>query len=155
MEPGEYGEVVISNLVNRAMVLLNYRLGDLVVLSKRSCECGRTFPWLESFQGKAYEIIELPGGQVADPSLLWSIFKKRKEVQGYQVVQRGPWSFTAKVLPAEGTNMKTLEKAVRRELQSIFGDKAQVDILFVKGFPITAGRKFRSVVSMKNIKDRE
>ncbi|GAJ05441.1 unnamed protein product, partial [marine sediment metagenome] len=150
-----YGEVVISNLVNRAMVLLNYRLGDLAVLSKRSCECGRTFPRLESFQGKTYEIIELPDGQVVDPGLLWSVFKKRKEVQGYQVVQRGPWSFAAKVLPAEGINMKTLEKELRRELQSIFGDKAQVDILFVKDFPVTAGRKFRPVVPLKNIKHQE
>jgi len=155
VEPGECGEVVISNLVNRAMVLLNYRLGDLAVLSKRSCECGRTFPWLESFQGKTYEIIELPDGQVVDPGLLWSVFKKRREVQGYQVVQRGPWSFAAKVLPTEGINMKTLEKELRRELQSIFGDKAQVDILFVKDFPVTAGRKFRPVVPLKNIKDQE
>ena len=155
MEPGEYGEVVVSNLVNRAMVLLNYRLGDLAVLGKHSCECGHTLPWLESLEGKTYEFIELPDGQIVDPGLLWSIFKKRKEVQGYQVVQRGPWSFAAKVLPAEGTNMKTLEKELRRELQSIFQDKAQVDILFVKGFPITAGRKFRPVVSMKNIMNQE
>jgi len=155
VEPGECGEVVISNLVNRAMVLLNYRLGDLAVLSKRSCECGRTFPWLESLQGRTHEIIELPDGQVVDPGLLWSVFKKRKEVQGYQVVQRGPWSFAAKVLPTEGINMKTLEKELRRELQSIFRDKAQVDILFVKDFPVTAGRKFRPVVPLKNIKHQE
>lgn len=155
VEPGECGEVVISNLVNRAMVLLNYRLGDLAVLSKRSCECGRTFPWLESLQGKTYEIIELPDGQVVDPGLLWSVFKKRREVQGCQVVQRGPWSFAARVIPTEGINMRTLEKELRRELQSIFRDKAQVDILFVKAFAITAGRKFRPVVPLKNIKHQE
>lgn len=155
VKPGECGEVVISNLVNRAMVLLNYRLGDLAVLSKRSCECGRTFPWLECLQGKTYEIIELPDGQVVDPGLLWSVFKKRKEVQGYQVVQQGPWSFAAKILPTEGINMKTLDKELRRELQSIFGDKAQVDILFVKDFPVTAGRKFRPVVPLKKIKHQE
>ncbi len=155
MEPGEYGEVVISNLVNRAMVLLNYRLGDLAVFSKRSCECGRTFPWLESFQGKTYELIELPDGQVVDPGLLWSIFKKRKEVQGYQVVQRGLRSFVAKILPTKGTNVKILEKGLRRELQSIYGDTAQVDILFVKAFPTTAGRKFRPGVPLKKVEGQE
>ena len=77
LEPGECEEAVISNLVNRVMVLPNYRLGDLAVLSKRSCECGRTFPWLESLQGKTHEIIELPDGQIVDPGLLWSVFKKR------------------------------------------------------------------------------
>lgn len=43
----ECGEVVISNLVNGATVLLNYRLGDLAILDERSCGCGRTFPLLQ------------------------------------------------------------------------------------------------------------
>jgi phenylacetate-CoA ligase len=39
--PGERGEVVISNLVNRATVLLNYRIGDLATMAgwKRSSTC--------------------------------------------------------------------------------------------------------------------
>ena len=110
-----------------------------------------SLPWLESLQGKTYELIELPDGQVVDPGLLWSIFKKRKEVQGYQVVQRGPGSFVAKVLPTRCANMEILKKGLRKDLQSIFGDKAQVDILFVKAFPGTAGRKFRTVVPLKKV----
>lgn len=47
VERGECGKVVISNLVNRATVLLNYRLGDLAILDERSCGCGRTFPLLQ------------------------------------------------------------------------------------------------------------
>src|SRR5579871_205247 len=35
--PGDTGEIVISNLANRATVLLNYRLGDLVTLGRGSC----------------------------------------------------------------------------------------------------------------------
>src|SRR4029453_5918980 len=36
---GESGDVVVSNLVNRATVLLNYRLGDLSRLLAESCPC--------------------------------------------------------------------------------------------------------------------
>jgi phenylacetate-CoA ligase len=38
----EQGEVIISNLVNRATVLLNYRLGDFASRTSRTCACGRT-----------------------------------------------------------------------------------------------------------------
>jgi phenylacetate-coenzyme A ligase PaaK-like adenylate-forming protein len=50
---GERGEVVISNLVNRATVLLNYRLGDFARLSPDSCDCGRTAWGLSGILGGA------------------------------------------------------------------------------------------------------
>lgn len=46
--PGSKGEVVISNLVNRASVPLNYKLGDVVTLSAAQCACGRTLPTIET-----------------------------------------------------------------------------------------------------------
>src|SRR5215211_2431051 len=45
--PGEHGEVVVSSLRNRALVLLNYRLGDWGVLTSEPCACGRSLPVLE------------------------------------------------------------------------------------------------------------
>ena len=44
--PGEEGEVVLSNLVNRGTVLLNYPIADIGVLSPVPCRCGRTFKLL-------------------------------------------------------------------------------------------------------------
>jgi len=153
--PGECGEVVISNLINRAMVLLNYRLGDLAILNKRPCDCGRTFPLLQSLEGRKEDIIELPDGNIVHPRLVWNVFKKRRDVQRYQVVQRGPWSFAVKVLPVEGINMKTLEEELRREFDSLFGVQAQVDIVFVNAFPPTGPAKFRAVVSWGIEEDRK
>src|SRR4030067_870432 len=43
---GQTGEVIISNLVNRATVLLNYRLHDVAALSDELCPCGRTLALL-------------------------------------------------------------------------------------------------------------
>ena len=148
--PGQRGEAVISNLVNRATVLLNYRLGDLAILDEHPCECGRTFPLLQSLEGRKEEIIKLPDGNIVHPRLVWSVFKKRRDVERYQVVQRGPWSFAVKVLPTVGINVKRLEEDLRKEFQSFFGNKAQVDILFVKSFPVARRGKFRDVVAWKN-----
>lgn len=155
VRPGERGEIVISNLLNRATVLLNYRLGDLAILDERPCECGRTFPLLQSLEGRREDIIELPDGNTVHPRLVWSVFKKRPEVQRYQVVQQGPWSFAVKVLPVEGINMKTLEEGLKREFESLFGVQAQIDIVFVNAFPPTGLAKFRAVVSRKTEEDRK
>lgn len=44
LAPGDPGEIVVSNLVNRGTVLLNYRLGDEVSAVPEACRCGRTLP---------------------------------------------------------------------------------------------------------------
>lgn len=46
LPPGVPGEIVISNLTNRAPVLLNYRQGDTVTLGGEPCPCGRSLPTL-------------------------------------------------------------------------------------------------------------
>lgn len=49
--PGERGEVIVSNLMNRATVLLNYRLRDVAQWMGSPCGCGRTLPLLSFPRG--------------------------------------------------------------------------------------------------------
>jgi phenylacetate-CoA ligase len=50
---GEKGQVVISNLINRGTVLLNYCLGDLASLPLDRCPCGHALPLLSNLEGRA------------------------------------------------------------------------------------------------------
>ncbi len=62
------GEVVISNLVNRGMVLINYHLGDLASLSDSvGCKSGRTLSPLSSLDGRVEDIVFLPDGKFIHP----------------------------------------------------------------------------------------
>lgn len=56
LPPGETGEIVVSNLTNRATVLLSYRIGDLGALSAEPCPCGRTLPVLQQLAGRAFRV---------------------------------------------------------------------------------------------------
>jgi len=67
LPPGESGEVIVSNLVNRGMVLLNYRLGDIVTLLRERCTCGRSLPLLSFPQGRSDDLIEFESGGVGHP----------------------------------------------------------------------------------------
>jgi phenylacetate-CoA ligase len=71
---GESGEVVVSNLVNRATVLLNYRLGDLAALAPDPCPCGRALPRLAGLHGRRDEWIDLPSGRTVHPMTVRRIF---------------------------------------------------------------------------------
>jgi phenylacetate-CoA ligase len=84
---GQTGEVIISNLVNRATVLLNYRLHDVAALSDELCACGRTLPLLSDLEGRLEEILPLAEGRFLGPRAIWRIFKTEPDVLQYQLVQ--------------------------------------------------------------------
>ena len=89
--PGEVGEVVVSNLYNRAMVLLNYRVGDLGALSTIPCPCGRSLPLLAGFEGRCTEVLQLPDGRKI-PYVMFEVLLKNElhdSIQA-QMVQSTP-----------------------------------------------------------------
>jgi phenylacetate-coenzyme A ligase PaaK-like adenylate-forming protein len=61
--PGESGSVIVSNLVNRATVLFNYRIGDRAALLHGSCLCGRTLPRMTRPLGREGEWLALVNGK--------------------------------------------------------------------------------------------
>lgn len=54
---GETGRVHLTDLNNRAMPLIRYRVGDSAVVGK-ACECGRCFPVLDRIWGREDDFVE-------------------------------------------------------------------------------------------------
>jgi phenylacetate-CoA ligase len=54
---GEMGEVVLTGLVNRAMPLIRYRVGDTARFAAESCPCGRHMPVIEEIGGRLDDFI--------------------------------------------------------------------------------------------------
>ncbi|MBE0616620.1 MAG: phenylacetate--CoA ligase family protein [Proteobacteria bacterium] len=150
---GEPGEVVISNLLNRATVLLNYRLGDIAALDRDPCPCGRTVPRLRSLEGRADELLTLPDGDALDPSRIKGLFLRRRDVELYQVVQRGPRSFHVRVQPVPGALTADLEASLQAELLQLLGVGTAVRIEFVEEIPTDGQTKFRAIVPWKGETD--
>jgi phenylacetate-CoA ligase len=95
------GEIVLSNLVNRGTVLLNYRIGDLAELSPEACPCGRTSPLLSTLQGRVNQVVRLPDGEILHPLLVAGVVKSFSGVARYQLVQHEPDRFELKVVPTD------------------------------------------------------
>ncbi len=104
LAPGQMGEMVVSNLVNRAQVLLNYRLGDLACWKTEPCGCGRSLPLLEHPPGRRDDSVRLPSGRVVHPLVAKAPFLDEPEIWQYQVVQESPARFSARVIAAPGAD---------------------------------------------------
>ena len=55
--PGEMGEVVLTGLVNYAMPLVRYRVGDTARFAAESCPCGRGMPVIEEIGGRLDDVV--------------------------------------------------------------------------------------------------
>ena len=64
--PGEIGEVLVTDLDNRLMPLVRYRIGDLAEWGG-DCACGLPFPVLARVHGRRRDLVRGPGGDVRSP----------------------------------------------------------------------------------------
>ncbi|HEV3384279.1 MAG TPA: phenylacetate--CoA ligase family protein, partial [Gemmata sp.] len=58
------GQLLVTDLTNRAMPLIRYRIGDVVVPSNRVCGCGRGLPLIERVEGREADYVLTPSGRL-------------------------------------------------------------------------------------------
>ena len=145
---GETGEVVISNLVNRATVLLNYRLNDLAHLIPEPCPCGRTLPLLSFLQGRGRDFLDLGSGRVLHPALVDGLFTNQEGIWQYQVVQKSRSQLAVAVLVAPGVNQEGVRSKLLTGFREACGEGVTIEIAFVDRIPSTPGGKVPPVVGL-------
>jgi phenylacetate-CoA ligase len=87
VEPGEVGELVLSNLCTESMPLLRYRMKDLVRFNKDPCECGRTFLRLDGgILGRSDDMFQFAGVNIF-PSAIENLIRQVPEFSSeYQII---------------------------------------------------------------------
>jgi phenylacetate-CoA ligase len=58
---GERGELVITTLAKEALPLIRYRIGDITIINKEPCKCGRTHPRIMRVLGRADDMLIVRG----------------------------------------------------------------------------------------------
>lgn len=146
--PGVAGRLVISNLVNRATVLLRYPIGDMAALTAAECSCGRTLRVLSELEGRVEDVLTLADGRFVHPRAVWEVFKTDSEVLQYQLTQleRRRFSLTL-VTASEQGYRRALDRALP-QLRHLLGDDAIVDPDHHTEVRRPGNEKFRAVVSL-------
>jgi phenylacetate-CoA ligase len=147
LAPGQRGEVTISNLVNRATVLLNYRLGDFASIRGQQCPCGRTTTLLTPIDGRADDVLYLADGTIVGSHAVWNAVKDRPEILGYQLIQHEYDRFDLRLTMSNEEALEHVAGAVVADLAVVLGPSAVIK--FERrdpAEPLPPG-KFRPVVS--------
>ena len=144
---GESGEVVVSNLVNRGTVLLNYRLDDIAAKLPEECSCGRSLPLL-SLEARLDEWIETASGERLHPQWVRAPLSGDPGVWRYQVVQLAPGRLGVDVVPAPDTDRQETKLRLERELEGRLGEGGRVEVEYVRTLLMSARGKVRPVMSL-------
>ena len=143
--PGEPGRVVISNLVNRASVLLNYPIGDVAALAATGCSCGRSLRLLTELEGRVEDVLALDDGRFVHPRAVWQLFKDDRNVLQYQLTQHEPRRFTLRLTTLdEPAFARALARALP-ELSRLLAPDPQIETL--RRTDLARDGKFRAVAS--------
>jgi len=117
-EQGE-GDILLTSLVNRAMPLIRYKVGDRGKLGQGDCKCGRNSSWIERVTGREVDMLELPDGRRLSPYLLTAIIETDAALRRYQIVQHGLDRIKIRYIRHAGNQV--FEDRLRRELTRLLG----------------------------------
>lgn len=144
---GRPGEVVVSNLVNRGTVLLNYRLGDVAAKLPAPCPCGRSLPLLSFPQGRVDDWVQTPSGELLHAQAVRGLLLADASLLAFQVVQHSPLRFTVAAVASRDCDRHEARAGIERRFAERFGPGTSTEVSFVDSLPRTPGGKVRTVVS--------
>lgn len=141
--PGEPGTIVVTDLMNRAMPFIRYRVEDVGVPSDRKCRCGRGLPLMESVTGRVADfLIKKDGSRVAGISLIENTLTKMPGIVQMQIVQESMDSLVVRVVP--GAEFKdSTQCGLRDYLAELFGSGTAVEVSIVDAIAPEASGKYR------------
>ena len=89
--PGTFGaNLLVTVLFSRTQPLIRYQMSDRVMLSSHRCDCGLPFALLDGIEGRAEDILRLPGragGSVAIHPNVFHDILEALPVQAWQVIE--------------------------------------------------------------------
>jgi phenylacetate-CoA ligase len=144
--PGTSGEVVISNLVNRATVLLNYRLGDEATLLATRCGCGSPLPLMSFLEGRVEDWFALPSGERVYTQRLRALLTDERQIWQYQIVQEQPSALRVAIVVADGADRAVLASRVGAAVARVVGPGVAIAVDFVCELERTDAGKVRTVL---------
>lgn len=142
--------VVSTGFWNKAMPLIRYDIGDIVIKSDKTCPCGRQFQVIESICGREGDIIKTPSGRQFGVTLVMQLLYVICGINGIaesQVVQDAIDHITIKYVPVQKIDEQQL-----RNFEHIIGKYLPGELKFdfeqVSAVEKTEAGKVRPLVSL-------
>jgi phenylacetate-CoA ligase len=122
----------VTNLANRVQPIIRLEVSDAVTLTSRVCGCGRTRRRIERVDGRAEDVIWLPGAggrPVPVVPMQFSAVARDRDVVEFQVVQDGARLVVHVVARGAAPGLEERVAAgLRERLQALGAQGVEVDV---------------------------
>jgi phenylacetate-CoA ligase len=126
--PGEMGAVLVTDLLNGAMPLIRYRIGDLACWAEGDCPCGRGLPRLGRVSGRVTDfLVGADGRLVSGVFLATYVVAQRPSLGQVQIVQRRAGAVRYRVRPGRDFDPSADGAYLREETRRHLGAGAEVE----------------------------
>jgi len=142
--PGEMGEIVLTGLVNYAMPLVRYRVGDTARFGTEACSCGRAMPVVEEIGGRVDDFVfTRERGHLGrlDP-----VLKGVRNIVESQLEQESLDVLRVRYVPAAQFTTEDLQQ-LEINLRARIGRGIHLEFECTDRIPRSANGKFRFVIS--------
>lgn len=140
------GDLAITDLHNYGMPFIRYVNGDLGIISKRKCTCGRGFPLLESVEGRKLDVIRTKDGKQLPGEFFPHMMKDVIGIARFQVVQDSIDRIIVKIVKNEKFD-NTASEYITQEIEKVLGKSVEIDYQYVANIPLTKTGKQRVTIS--------
>lgn len=119
---------LLTSLLNKAMPLIRYQIGDFSKFNELSCNCGRQSPILESILGREIDMILLPDGRRISPYLLTTVIETNDVISMYQIIQVANDKLEVFFVPHKSKKLKAYNfDSTIQQLKHIIGSSMTIE----------------------------
>ena len=141
--PGETGSILVTDLLNRAMPLIRYRIGDVGAWAAGTCSCGRGLPRLERVAGRVTDfLVGCDGRLVSGVFLATYVVAQRPSLGQVQILQRKAGAVTYRIKPGRDFNSENDLEYLHTTTRRYLGAEARINSEVVEELPSEASGKF-------------
>jgi len=141
---GDVGEILVTDLLNRAMPLIRYRVGDAARWISSDCACGRGLPRISSLDGRVTDFLTGTDGQMVSGVFIATyVLAQRPSLGRVQLVQEFVGKVTYFIAPASNFNRQEDLSFLEQSTHKYLGTDTEVRFEIVDDLAIESSGKYR------------
>ena len=145
VQPGEEGDVVITNLHNWSTPFVRYAQGDRAVWQAGPSVCGSPFPLLKKICGRQSDSLIAPSGATISPVSFLTLISPIPGIQLWRLIQVERDLLRLEVCADAPLDAATMT-ALREQLSLRMGAPMRLEVHYHKDLVQRDGNKFRRVI---------
>jgi phenylacetate-CoA ligase len=147
-QPGETGDLVVTNLNNLGMPFIRYSTGDAGAWYAGSpCPCGRTAPMLTGIQGRIVDFFRTRDGRTAWAGFAGAGYSPlaHPSIRQFQVIQKSLDRMVIRLVKAGDVPQAVLDD-LTRTIHTAFGENVHVQFEFPDEIPVLPSGKHQYAI---------